>query len=136
MLFIEWNNNFNIGVNIFDEQHQQLVSLVNNSYNSIQLNNTQEAKKTLDELVDYIKYHLSTEERLMQEYNYPSIDEHEISHSIFCSKLHDLQVKLNTNDSLYNTQLVVFLKDWLMDHILIADRDLAKYIIGKDTSGS
>lgn len=131
MQFIEWNYNFNVGVNIFDEHHHHLINLVNSLYNAIQLNNRVEAKLILFELVDYIKYHLSTEERLMQEYNYPSIDEHEIFHSIFCKQLHDLQLKLNANDSLYNIQLVVYLKDWLMDHILITDRDLARYLISK-----
>jgi hemerythrin len=134
MRLIEWNNNFNLGINVIDDHHHQLLSLVNNIYNAIQLNNTQEAKVIIYNLFDFIKYHLSTEERLMQEYNYPSIDEHELSHSVFCIKLNELQSKLNSDDSLYNIQLVVYLKDWLMDHILINDRELAKYIISKTTT--
>ena len=129
MQLIDWNNKLKLGVNVIDGQHQQLVSMINETYNALQLNNRHKINTILDELIFYAKYHLSTEEYLMNKYNFYSICEHEIAHSNFCTKVRALKLKLDANEALYHIDIVVFLKDWLMDHILVTDRELAIYLI-------
>lgn len=131
MQLIEWKNDYNLGVNTIEEHHQQLINLINKSYNAIQLNNRQHIELILNELVDYTKYHLSTEEHFMHKYNYYSIDEHEIEHSLLCTKISELQFKIIANEALHHIDIVTFFKEWLMDHILVTDKELAAYLITK-----
>ena len=58
-----WNDNFETGVELIDEQHQQLVDILNklavhlaNRTGEITLN------EIFNELVDYTDYHFKTEE--------------------------------------------------------------------------
>ena len=131
MQLIEWKNDYNLGVNTIDEHHQQLVNLINKSYNAIQLNNRRQIELILIELIDYTKYHLSTEESFMTEYNYISINEHEKEHLFLRTKIQEFQFKLDANEALYHIGIVTFLKNWLMDHILVTDKELATYLITK-----
>ena len=68
----------------------------------------------------------------MNKYKYPSINEHEIAHSSFFNDIFELKSKLNADEALYNVQIVKYLKDWLINHILVTDRNLAGYLIAKE----
>lgn len=129
MSFIKWDNNFNLRVKVLDEHHQQLVDLLNKSYNALELNNKQTIELILNELFDYAKYHFSTEKHFMYEYNFPSLLNHEEEHKYFFYQVDELQSRLTAGDSLYNIQLVLFLKEWLINHILVKDRELADYLV-------
>lgn len=130
MSLIKWNSNLCLGVGILDEHHRHLVGFLNKAYNAIQLNDKHIIALILSELSDYAKYHFGTEERLMHEYNFPSLLDHEKEHDHFFYQIDELQSKFNIGESLHNIQIVVFLKDWLTHHILVKDKELADYLVG------
>src|SRR5512136_1095756 len=102
MSLVEWDISFDLGVKVIDEHHRHLVSLLNNAYDAIQLNEKAKIELILNELVDYAKYHFSTEEYLMQKYNFPSLVMHEKEHNHFCQQVDELRSKLNAGEALYN----------------------------------
>ena len=130
MTLIEWDDSLKLRVNVLDEHHRHLVDLINKSYDAIQLNDKHIIALILGELFDYAKYHFRTEERLMCECNFPSLLDHEKEHNHFFYQIDELQSKLNVGESLHNIQIVVFLKEWLMNHILLRDKELADYLVG------
>ncbi|GFE61199.1 bacteriohemerythrin [Geobacter sp. AOG2] len=130
MTLIKWDNSLSLKVNVLDEHHRHLVGLLNKSYNAIQLNDKHIIELILGELFDYAKYHFGTEEHLMHENDFPSLLSHEKDHNYFFYQIDELQSKLRSGESLYNVQIVVFLRDWLVNHILVKDRALADYLVG------
>jgi hemerythrin len=130
MSLIEWDDTFNLRIKVMDEHHRHLIDLINSSYGAVRLNNKQRIDSILSELVDYSGYHFSTEELLMERYNFPAREAHEQEHISFSHQIAELQSKLNAGEGLYNIRIVVFLHEWLMNHILTTDRNLADYLVG------
>jgi hemerythrin len=85
--------------------------------------------KTLRKAVEYAQIHFSTEEKYMQQVNYPDFDAHKKEHEAFVSEVVK-QLKSfeeNRNDPVV---LVGFLKDWLFTHIAVSDKKYSPYLAG------
>jgi hemerythrin-like metal-binding protein len=125
-----WNENFQTGVPIVDEQHHKLVDLLNKLASHLAYGVDQPAlNKVFDELADYAQYHFKTEEGVWAKYI--PLDElsmaHEKTHLDFVSEITALRGK---QDTLATEQVieevVVFLTHWLAFHILETDKHMAK----------
>lgn len=67
MRTFNWNSNFEIGVEEVDEQHKELVKIINN-YSELLSSNSETIEsidKTLEKLITYTKFHFREEEALM-----------------------------------------------------------------------
>ena len=128
-----WNENFETGLSVVDEQHRKLVELLNRLASHLAYGaDTPELNKVFDELADYAQYHFKTEEGLWKKYL--SADElltaHEKTHHDFLAEVLNLR---GQQDTLANEQVieevVLFLTHWLAFHILEADKHLAKIVL-------
>ncbi|QEM67460.1 bacteriohemerythrin [Geobacter sp. FeAm09] len=125
-----WNSSYNLDVGIMDEHHRRLVELLNAAYDAIQLNDTHGMARIVAELLEYASYHFGTETGLMRQCAYPSQEAHQEQHSYFFRHISDLQSRLHAREPLHNLEIVIFLKEWLMQHILVTDRELAAHLAG------
>lgn len=135
MLSIKWNNEkMNLGISLIDEQHKKLVELINKIVVSIE-NNTQveNVEKLIEELIEYTKYHFSTEEKLFIEHNLEikDIEKHKNEHKNFIDKSMGIYSNIKEDNSFKNNQGIEVLTDlydyltrWLVNHILIEDRKI------------
>jgi hemerythrin-like metal-binding protein len=81
MGFIKWNDNFSVKVSEVDNQHKELIGLINQLYDAMRVGKGREVPgSVLTELVNYTVYHFSTEERLFQEHGYPEYERHKQIH--------------------------------------------------------
>ena len=64
MDFIKWNNEtMGIGIMLIDNQHKELLKIINKLSSSIYNNSQQrDILEIIDELIHYADYHFSTEE--------------------------------------------------------------------------
>ena len=127
-----WNDNFNTGVAIIDEQHRKLVDLLNRLATQVAYKtDDDELNQIFDELADYTIYHFQTEEGLWNRYlrEDPLDSQHQAIHQMFVDKVLDLkrQQKVKATIDIVEDALA-FLADWLASHILETDRYMA-YII-------
>ena len=64
-----WDDHYSVGIRYIDEQHKNLVSYTNRLYKAC-LKSEQEARtefqKIIPRLVDYVKFHFSAEEQMME----------------------------------------------------------------------
>ncbi len=81
--------------------------------------------ETLLELQNYTKYHFSTEEKLFEKHNYENSEEHIVLHKAFISKLDNIAHKYKVEKKNINLDLMIFLRTWLVSHILENDK---KYV--------
>jgi hemerythrin len=72
MSLIQWKDDYSVNVKEIDAQHQQLVNMVNELHAAMREGKANQVlQDLLKKLIDNTGYHFSTEEKLMQTYNYP-----------------------------------------------------------------
>jgi two-component system, NtrC family, sensor kinase len=137
-----WDNKFNTGVEVVDEQHRKLVDLINRlgSINA-RLTSTAELGEILTELGNYTVYHFNTEEELMKKYAVDAThqDTHIKAHHHFTSQV-TVAAKILMDSTDVTNQLVApllkYLTNWLVQHILGSDTRMGKEIIALQTGDS
>ena len=120
---LEWKENYSVGVRVLDEQHRQLLDIIN-QVASVRLDHLTEKLffATLNLLVKYADVHFSTEEKYMREYGYPGLTEHEEEHRKFTEHVFTLREKLADTDPDLYPEIQTFLRDWYISHVLGTDR--------------
>ena len=123
-----WNENFATGIDVIDQQHQQLVAILNRlaRHTVSGLLNKQQLWELLEELVDYTQYHFKTEEDIwyQQFSGHPLLSSHELAHKTFFEKIQTIRDSGADIDDFIN-DLFGFLTRWLAFHILDSDRRMA-----------
>jgi len=122
-----WNNSISVNVRKIDEQHQKLISLLNQIYDAMSIG---QGKIILDnilkELVDYTEYHFSTEESYMTQFDYPEYTVHKSEHDFFKNKISDY-MRTRTIKMDLISELLDFLKNWLINHIKKSDKKYSAF---------
>ncbi|MEJ5362104.1 MAG: bacteriohemerythrin [Spirochaetota bacterium] len=133
MEFIEWGEHLSVGVKVFDNEHKQLVSLVNKLNQALLAGS---AKKTMEEilqnLVNYTKIHFKHEEDYMVLYDYPEYEKHKKEHNALTDQVMDFYTRYQAGKTVFSLELMNFLKDWLTNHILISDKKYKDFFQSKN----
>ena len=125
--FIRWDPKYKIGIPVIDEQHEHLVNLCNDFYQSLLKNNNLEnyqslVKSTLENCLSYAATHFKEEERLMIAANFEGYKQHKASHDAFTQKC---EINYGYIDKLSVAEAIKFahfLYDWIHNHIAHEDR--------------
>ncbi len=120
---IEWNETYSVGVELFDEHHKQLFVLLHKLElcNENSQENDDLINKTLKELMEYTHYHFSEEEKALERYNYNDLERQKKGHAYFVSQIEDYHSKYLGGSKPQLTDVVNFLNEWLLQHILDSD---------------
>lgn len=128
-LLIEWNQGFSVGIAEMDNQHKQLVNLLNDLYSAMQSKKSSETiGKVLNKLISYTEKHFSDEEEFMRKYSYPGIGSQIKEHTAFADKVLKFKGDYDTGRTSISVSVTSFLKDWLVNHISISDKKYGDYI--------
>lgn len=128
-----WNKNFEVGIELIDLQHKELVKILNKLASHLaNLSTPLVLNEIFDELANYADYHFNSEEKIWKEYfkNDVWLSNHEKTHSSFISEV--IKIKENKdNKSLDDVihDIVSFLSKWLAYHILDNDKRMAKVVL-------
>lgn len=127
-----WSNLFSIGVREIDEQHRILVGLLNRLGGAAQdYERPALIGEILGGLVAYIGEHFSFEEHLMREHGYPGAEAHIAAHTRLAARVEKLVASHAQGTTPELDELVIFLRQWLVSHILQTDKELAKALNAK-----
>ncbi len=117
-----------LGVKEIDEQHKELVDLINHSRAILQSDqDLTELAQIFHRLEQLIIHHFSAEELLMVKYKYPGLQHHKEMHDISVRRTFDLDVSHITSDPKVGEALVNQLSEWLFKHIK-EDADMVSYL--------
>lgn len=126
-LYIKWGEESTLGVPIVDEQHKGVVTIINSLYFYLQIGRGDEIiKPTLMMLKQYVRVHFETEEAVMELAGYPEIDEHKELHRQLIRKTNSLSLSLQDGDD--PRKMLVFLRDWWLDHINKEDKKIGDFL--------
>jgi hemerythrin-like metal-binding protein len=128
-----WNDNFECGIEIIDEQHKQLVGLLNSLVSNIAF---QSEAPTLDKILasitEYVQFHFTTEEAIWRDHFEGDVwaTWHHQSHGDFIGEVTRIsQEKGNKSHEEMLLGIVRFLTHWLAYHILDSDKRMAKVVL-------
>ena len=128
MEYIPWDESFKTGVASFDSDHRELVRLINELHSGLVSGFTiSEMTFILDDLVRYTAVHFKREEELMDAHSYPDTARHKAEHADLVRQVSDFQDQLKQGKKFFTLQLMGFLKDWLINHILKTDMRYGKF---------
>jgi hemerythrin-like metal-binding protein len=119
---IQWTESFSVGVKLFDEQHKQLIGMINRLSEDPQAATSSETvSELLDAMTDYAQGHFEAEETLMEKHSYPQLREHTAQHHAFRRKTAELCMDTMNRVDTVPESLLEYLRDWLIGHILKSD---------------
>ncbi len=120
---IKWNNNYCLGIQIIDAEHKRLFNILNKAIDAKEhSDNKEELMEALEEMTKYALVHFKTEEGYMREFNYPEYGNHKKEHSSFFDKTIAYFERVVSSDYHLANELIEYLKQWLVNHIQVSDR--------------
>lgn len=130
-----WKKSYEVKVPEIDMQHRRLVGLINELSDAMMIKQGfRTVPHVLEELLDYVQQHFTTEENLMQKLDYPGLEEHTQNHLAMTTKVLELK-KLHKQDHAVAAQEVLkILCDWLKNHILVSDLEIGKYVRSREVT--
>ena len=132
MALINWSDEYSVKVKEIDQQHKKLIALINELHESMRAGNSKNViKKILDELVEYTVYHFGFEEKLFAKYGYPETKVHMRYHTDLIEQLKEFLKKYESGSTIISIELMNFLKDWLVNHIMKSDKNYSAFLNSK-----
>lgn len=122
---------FYTGIEMVDQEHERLFEIANKVYETL-LDEFISDKydyivHILKELTDYAMFHFDHEEEYMASIHYKKLFSHKVEHENFKVKLEEYNLQsIDDNQIEVIKDLLTFLGEWLVDHILQQDKLIAQ----------
>jgi len=124
MAKIVWTPDLDTGIEPIDQQHRQLVELINQLDDAQQGGDRAAIGKVIEGLIEYTVSHFAFEEALMEDAGYQFVRPHKKVHEIFVRRVKELQDRFLAGENVAG-ELQTMLGRWLLNHIR---RDDASYV--------
>lgn len=130
MPLLLWYDNYKVGIDEIDADHQNLFSIANKISDDMDQSINHDAFiKGLDALVAYCHEHFDREERILADWGYPELDDHKEKHVALGNQVAEFKEAYELAPEQFNYhEILVFLKRWLKGHILVEDKAYADFI--------
>lgn len=126
-----WLEGYNTGIKVIDDDHRYLLSILNDCH---KLSPKEELATQIDaikNLIQIIKIHFKRELLVMDYCGYPHSGNHKQNHHILLKQVNtELQALQNNTKGFSN--VLVFLEQWIIEHIRSMDNELETYCKGKE----
>lgn len=125
----DWSEKYSVGIKQMDEEHKKLVGLMQQLDAETSGNqNESVVAEVMDGLIDYIRTHFVSEEKLMKENDFPGFLAHRQVHIEFIRTVVELRNN-HANKHFDKDRISVFLIEWLLKHIMGMDKQYGKYLL-------
>ncbi len=128
-ILIRWSSIYELGHKEIDSQHQKLVDIINEFYHAFATAQANDKiGEIINELVNYTIFHFTAEEEIFKKTDYPDVTKHMSIHKEFVDKLKNYHQEVKDGNIKTTYDLMTFLRDWLLDHIMGTDKTYLSYI--------
>jgi len=125
-----WSDKYSMGIKLIDKQHMWLINFINALFSHATGNENQERiyfQKVIQKAVQYVQVHFETEEKYMIAAKFPGYEEHKKAHDDFVQKIIFSVKSYKAGKKLVLENFAIFLKDWLLSHVAIMDKQYSIY---------
>jgi hemerythrin-like metal-binding protein len=128
MNLIEWNKDYSVGIEKFDNEHKKLIEIINKLNDAMKAGKSKEVlNDIISSLIRYTQTHFKNEEDFFKSSNYPEAQSHSNSHKSFVLKVADFEKRFKSNQIGLGVDVMNFLKDWVVNHIQKEDKKYSSY---------
>ncbi|MBI4805021.1 MAG: hemerythrin family protein [Desulfovibrio sp.] len=133
MALIEWEEDMGIGVPLIDDQHRELVDLINNIDEASRRNvRHAEMSDYIKTLYHYIMVHFQDEEALMDPKTYPEYYMQVHQHLAFSQRIMEFYKDFIDGSQVDMSEILTFIATWFRKHTTGLDRTLIPHLHSKD----
>lgn len=122
-----FTNEYLTGIGLIDDEHKELFRIIGEVHRIIHdefiADKYDEIVYLLEELKNYTKFHFADEEKYMQSIQYEGLAAQQRAHDAFVARLEEMdfqQIEGHQQETL--EEILEFLTDWLINHILNSDK--------------
>jgi diguanylate cyclase (GGDEF)-like protein/hemerythrin-like metal-binding protein len=127
MTELVWDEGMSVGIDSLDDDHKQLITILAQLMSAKNDKLEQDSIDSIfEKLESYCQSHFAKEEALLTKIDYQQLAKHKKSHQAFINKIPQLKQQWFADDSeqeVVKEQIVLFLQQWLIKHILEEDLD-------------
>lgn len=132
MEMFTWNSQFDVGVDLINDQHKKLIDLINSLSEAMSEGKAKDVlENVLKETISYGIYHFNTEEEILRKYGYENTIEHIKEHDSFKATAQKLTVDYDEGNYRVSIETLRFLKDWITKHIKLTDMKYKDFLSSK-----
>ena len=128
-----WNESMSVGVGGLDEDHKELVALLNEMDEAVACGQSRDAiNAIIDRLMEAVKTHFAREEDLMAKAGFPGAAEHTREHDETLKAILQWQAHFRSSSSpMMSPEILSRFQSWLDNHIQGADLVYGPYLNAK-----
>lgn len=145
--FINWRDDWILGLDALDNQHRQLSESINrlvlacHDYNESDSSGREQRKAALSELMDGLyestREHFRFEESTMKKAAYPGYASHVREHAMLLAELKSTFAgRLESDQCNMDPDILKALKAWFIGHVSHSDRAFANYMTTSEAAGT
>jgi len=117
-----------VGDELLDAQHKVILSyMAKLRANFLVEKKDKDLYELMDRLDAFCRLHLWDEEKVMDEMNFPEIEDHKAQHALFLMHLENFTGRLEELNLAKKIDELNFLKAWFLEHIEQFDRKYAEF---------
>jgi hemerythrin len=132
-VFLEWLDDWCLGLQEIDRQHLNLAELLNRVADS--LDDTAEPSGAGEEtmqlvmlLLEETRQHFRDEESVMRDHDYPELTDHCREHIMLLAELREFIREMEEGVRQFDLNALIALKHWLITHVIDSDLAFARYL--------
>lgn len=124
-----FSEEYHTGIELVDQEHARLFEIVNEANDLIEAellhDKYDEIVHIINVLKDYTVTHFADEEAYMERIGYQGLEAQKVAHMSFVDMLNQINLdNVDDNQQEYLKELVEYLKNWLVVHILKVDKKI------------
>ncbi len=125
MTYIEWKPEYSVGVASIDEEHREMIDLINATYEKLELNApAEEIEQFLGDIYAGIAAHFAHEEQIMQKAQYVEYEAHKEDHEDLLDQILNIMDDFVDDQKNGSVILQERLSQWFRNHFSTFDARL------------
>jgi hemerythrin-like metal-binding protein len=129
---IQWNDNFSVHIPLLDDQHKELINILNIMKAAVDAKKDKAAQEyIIQKMMEYSIFHFTSEEEIMRNYDFPELNEHMKEHEEYIRHTTQINYHFNNQEETVSAEILAVLNIWWKKHIPGSDQKYGEFLKGK-----
>lgn len=122
---LEWQDDWLLGIDQFDDEHREMVRLINRLLDD---DDDTPVQQRVSDLVVHLRMHFKREEEFLRRIDYPGYCEHKHEHKMELAEVAVLLDKMNNDQNpVFDPFFALNIKYWFLNHVVLEDKRFAVF---------